>query len=302
MKKPLDILVCCWDRANKDFVSNVIRDLAARLGDELGREVSFRIIDPYRLRGIQRDDLLADFHQRLTALLTFQTPSGAANAYAREAALGELFGSNVHAIGVYTNLSKTSHEDVKGLERLPRDIETDVSRTSGKYWFFLDDLVHTLRFVLRPAHVARGYVFISYAEEDSSFVDDLRRFLGENGYSLWEYRTGRREYSERIDIELEKHISQSVATVCVLSESWRQSPWTMRELIFSQDIRKSVFLIKAKTFSPTLAISGLTFIDCTSDSRGGFAELMKELDALANQAEALATLQEGRGRNRPEDG
>jgi hypothetical protein len=125
--------------------------------------------------------------------------------------------------------------------------------------------------------VSKGYVFLSYAEEDEDFLAKLRAFFGERGYAYWEFKTSDRDYQKRIDLELEDVISRAVATVSVLSEAWKTSTWSFRELYFSQEIGKPVFLVKAKPFSPILAIAGLPYIDFTNNSQQAFSLLAKEL-------------------------
>jgi hypothetical protein len=73
-------------------------------------------------------------------------------------------------------------------------------------------------------------------------------------------------------------ISGAVATVSVLSEAWKVSTWSLRELFFSQEIGKPVFLLKAKPISPTLAISGFPYIDFTKSRQQAFVRLAKELE------------------------
>lgn len=124
---------------------------------------------------------------------------------------------------------------------------------------------------------AKGYVFLSYAEEDADFLAKLRAFFGERGYAYWEFESSDRDYQKRIDLELEGVISSAVATVSVLSEAWKASTWSLRELFFSQEIGKPVFLLKAKPLAPTLAIAGFPYIDFTKDSQQAFSRLAREL-------------------------
>jgi hypothetical protein len=124
---------------------------------------------------------------------------------------------------------------------------------------------------------AKGYVFLSYAEEDADFLAELRVFFGQWGYAYWEFASSDRDYQKRIDLELEGVISGAVATVSVLSEAWKASTWSLRELFFSQEIGKPVFLLKAKPLSPTLAIAGFPYIDFTKDTQQAFSRLAREL-------------------------
>jgi TIR domain len=73
---------------------------------------------------------------------------------------------------------------------------------------------------------AKGYVFLSYVEEDADFLAKLRGFFGERGYAYWEFESSDRDYQKRIDLELEGVISSAVATVSVLSEAWKASTWS----------------------------------------------------------------------------
>ncbi|MCP3957759.1 MAG: toll/interleukin-1 receptor domain-containing protein [bacterium] len=168
-----------------------------------------------------------------------------------------------------------------------------------RYYSFISDLAHEIADTLRPAEPApeqvapqippkpsaelpkrqaKGYVFLSYAEEDADFLAKLRAFFGERGYAYWEFESSERDYQKRIDLELEDVISGAVATVSVLSEAWKESTWSLRELFFSQEIGKPVFLLKAKPMPPTLAIAGFPYIDFTKDSKRAFFRLAGELE------------------------
>jgi len=129
----------------------------------------------------------------------------------------------------------------------------------------------------KPETPAKGYVFLSYAEEDADFLEQLRSFFGDHGYAYWEFEKSDRDYQKRIDLELESVITNAVATVSILSDSWKTSDWSVRELYFSQEIKKPVFLLKAKPFGPMLAIAGLPYIDFTKGVDEAFSRLEREL-------------------------
>lgn len=124
---------------------------------------------------------------------------------------------------------------------------------------------------------SRGYVFISYAEEDSDFVGDLRLFLRERGYAYWDYDESDRDYHSQFFRELESVIADAAATLSILSESWKGSQWTIREYFFSQEVGTPVFLLRAKELGPTLAIAGVPYIDFVKDRQRGFEKLDREL-------------------------
>ena len=123
----------------------------------------------------------------------------------------------------------------------------------------------------------KGYVFLSYAEEDSEFLIKLRRFLKDHGYAYWDYEESDRDYQAQLFLELEGVISEATATLCILSPSWKRSQWTIKEYLFSEEINTPVFLLKAKELGPTLVTAGIPYIDFTIDTQRGFEKLAREL-------------------------
>ena len=123
----------------------------------------------------------------------------------------------------------------------------------------------------------KGYVFLSYAEEDVSFVDGLKKFMASRGYAYWDYRESERDYHKDLYLELEGVISEAEATLSILSPEWKRSSIAIKEYHFSNEVNTPVFLVKARELGPTLVISGLPFIDFTKDSSAGFEKLGKEL-------------------------
>jgi len=53
-----------------------------------------------------------------------------------------------------------------------------------------------------PELKSKGYVFISYADEDSQFVEELKSFLGEHKYAYWDFRESDRNYDVDYSVEL----------------------------------------------------------------------------------------------------
>ena len=129
----------------------------------------------------------------------------------------------------------------------------------------------------KPKRRTKGYAFISYAEPDRDFVQPLKTFLKAHGYSYWDYEESDRDYHSQLFLELEGVIREASATLCVLSETWKRSQWTVKEFFFSTEVGTPVFLLKAKHLGPTLAIAGLTYIDFTVDDKAAFAKLEREL-------------------------
>lgn len=124
---------------------------------------------------------------------------------------------------------------------------------------------------------SKGYAFLSYAEEDSDFTKYLKKFLKQNGYAYWDYEESDRDYHSQLYLELEGIISEASTTLSILSESWKRSPWTVKEFFFSEEVGTPVFLLKAKKMGPTLAIAGMSYIDFTQNIEKGLTKLHKEL-------------------------
>ncbi len=126
--------------------------------------------------------------------------------------------------------------------------------------------------------ISKGYVFISYAEEDSSFVAEIRSFLKTKGYAYWDYQESDRDYHRQYFLELEERIQGASATFTILSPAWKRSEWAIREYYFSNDVGTPVFLLKINELGPTLPIAGRPFIDFTKNRENGFNKLARELE------------------------
>jgi hypothetical protein len=153
----------------------------------------------------------------------------------------------------------------------------------------LQTLIHALPAELKPSAVRRraepvteapkskGYVFISYADEDSEFVLKMRLFMKDRGFGYWDYQDSDRNYHTQLFLELEEVIRGAAAMISVLSPDWKQSRWAAKEYIFSEEVGVPVFLAMAREMGPTLVIAGIPYIDFTRDMNAGFAKLDKEL-------------------------
>lgn len=129
----------------------------------------------------------------------------------------------------------------------------------------------------RPEAKSKGYVFISYAAEDSAFVEDLKAHMKGRGYTYWDFRESERNYQVDYTIELEGVISDAEATLSVVSPNWKKSATSLQELHFSKEVHTPVFLLRVRDPGPTLALAGMTFIDFTGSHKTGFATLDTEL-------------------------
>ena len=124
---------------------------------------------------------------------------------------------------------------------------------------------------------AKGYVFLSYAEEDASFVDELKGFLKQRDYGYWDYRESDRDYHQDLYLELESVIQEAAATLSFLSPDWKRSRTAVKEYYFSIEVGIPVFLLRVRHPGPTLVIAGLPYIDFTENHVSGFKQLEREL-------------------------
>jgi hypothetical protein len=128
-----------------------------------------------------------------------------------------------------------------------------------------------------PSKKSKGYLFISYADEDTRFVDDLKAFMKEKGYGYWDFRESDRNYQADYSLELEGIIKNAAGTLSVVSPDWKRSATAFQELHFSREVGTPVFLLKVRDPGPTLAIAGITFIDFLSQPTTGFKRLEEEM-------------------------
>jgi hypothetical protein len=128
-----------------------------------------------------------------------------------------------------------------------------------------------------PQPKSKGYVFISYADEDAQFVADLKIFLKNKGYGYWDFRESQRDYQADYTLELENIIKNAAGTLSIVSPDWKRSPTALQELHFSREVRTPVFLLKIRDPGPTLTISGMTYIDFMTLRKDGFTQLDGEM-------------------------
>lgn len=62
-----------------------------------------------------------------------------------------------------------------------------------------------------------------------------------------------------------------------MTPAWKISRWAPREYLFTEDIRRPIFLLRAQPLEPTLLIAGSSYIDFVEDRERAFHELDREL-------------------------
>lgn len=157
------------------------------------------------------------------------------------------------------------------------DFRTDYQKALKYLLESLPDEIKQKAPIKAKAKKSKGYVFISYADENSDFVEKLKDFLAEKSYSYWDYEESDRNYHTQLFLELEEAISGAAATLSVLSPAWKKSKWTVKEYFFSEEVGVPVFLLMASEIGPTLAIAGMPYIDFVENESQGFIKLDREL-------------------------
>jgi hypothetical protein len=131
--------------------------------------------------------------------------------------------------------------------------------------------------VLPEVQKSKGYVFISYADEDYEFIVQLRNFLKGKGYAFWDFQESERDYHSLAFLELETAIREAVGFLGVISPDWKRSKWTPKELLFSEEVGTPIFLLKVRPTEATLLIAGMSYIDFTRDCDDAFGKLDRQL-------------------------
>lgn len=158
------------------------------------------------------------------------------------------------------------------------DLKNGIDTAADVVVKLLSENIHVEATSEKPEQKSKGYVFLSYTEEDFDFAVKLREFLKQRGYAYWDYEESKRDYHGQLFLELESVILDSAAVLSVLSEAWKRSKWTVREYFFAEEVEVPIFLLKAKPMGPTLAVAGAPYIDFVNSSERGFDKLDRALD------------------------
>jgi len=100
--------------------------------------------------------------------------------------------------------------DDEGASNLPLPLrQVQWADFRGDYSIAFQQLLDEIRFLQQPESIVRpeikskGYVFISYADEDAQFVEELKSFLGKYGYAYWDFCESECNYDVDYSLELE---------------------------------------------------------------------------------------------------
>jgi hypothetical protein len=126
-------------------------------------------------------------------------------------------------------------------------------------------------------NLADNFLFLSYAQEDTDVVNEIKEFLKRKQVAYWEYQESYRNYQANLNVELEDVIKAAKLTVAILSEDWKKSEWSLKEMSFSQEIGTPVVLLKFKQMGATLATAGIPYIDFMADRDKAYVDFTKEL-------------------------
>ncbi len=140
----------------------------------------------------------------------------------------------------------------------------------------LTDKVQTVIPLMPSTTGSKGYIFTSYAEGDSQFVDGPKGLFGQRGYAHWDYRESERDCHTALFLQLEQAIPESSMIACVLSPYWKRAKWTVRELFFTDEAGRPYLLLLSRETGPP-ATAGMTYIDFSKNSEDRYAALDREL-------------------------
>jgi len=145
-------------------------------------------------------------------------------------------------------------------------------------------LIKAVKIAITPGEASQpkpkknhGYAFISYSTYDTEFLEKLKSLLTDHQYGYWDFHENKRDYDMQFHLELEGVIRNSEVFLCLASPDWKKSRWASREFMYAEEIRKPIFILKAKPLEPTLLIAGSSYIDFSVDFTAGYAELDREL-------------------------
>ncbi len=277
-----------WDRKNKPIIDQILNDLRAA-------GITLWLVPDDIPPGVEWQEVITDRLQGADGILyLFGRPLDKTHQIANELSVARSLDLPVFIVIITDRAALVVSELFTDLDQLlfaypVIDARNDYDERLADLIAQFPESVKPRREIMRggiapvavvespPEPKSLGYVFISYAEEDSAFVEKLRVFLGEKGYGYWDYQASDRNFHTQLFLELEEVIQNAAATLSVLSPDWKASSWAAKEYLFSEEVGTPVFLLKVRELGPTLVIAGVPYLDFVRDEAGGFARLDREL-------------------------
>lgn len=119
-------------------------------------------------------------------------------------------------------------------------------------------------------------IFISHSSQDNVFVRRLAASLKELGVSVW-LDLEQIENGERWIQELQTGLEQAEALIVVISRAARESEWVEREVLYSLERRKPVFIVLTETLPLPLYLVNRQYSDFTTGYEHGLKNLLAVL-------------------------
>jgi len=107
-----------------------------------------------------------------------------------------------------------------------------------------------------PTFEVKGYVFLSYSEENREFVAKIKNFLADIGYAFWDYGESDRRLPQPAVSGTRGSHSGCGGNHLHPLPSWRRSKWTVKEYLYSEEVGTPVILVRAEQMEPTLITGG----------------------------------------------
>jgi hypothetical protein len=134
--------------------------------------------------------------------------------------------------------------------------------------------------------VRSGNVFVSYAREDTDYVQDLISLLRNSGLPVW--ADDRIDFGDRWWRTIVANIRSSVAMVVVMTPAAEESKWVEREILLADKLEKPIFplLLRGEAFALLITLQHhdvtngsmppATVINTLRRLAGGIGEVRRE--------------------------
>jgi len=94
------------------------------------------------------------------------------------------------------------------------------------------------------SQIATAHIFISYARDSIQIMQKVKAYLINNGIKVWTDE-GIMAGTSAWTSEIEKALSNSAATVAIISPGSNMSEWFLRELTYAESLQKRIYPLMA---------------------------------------------------------